>query len=177
MLAIKARGLARYVGVANHTIAHLRGLRGVDVLQVEFNPTTFQAELLAYCRKLGICFMGYGSLAGSIYGREIRGIRSSSRVLDHPVVREIAAALACDPAQVCIKWGLQHGAVCIPKTSSPARLCANANANAGAGNVNRDSRGCQSLFLVHQVVLVVSNLVLPSISRKPWGFFTSLTIL
>ena len=72
--------------------------------------------------------MGYGSLAGSIYGREIRGVRSSGRVLDHPAVKRIAATLACSEAQVLIQWGLLKGAVCIPKTADPSRLCANANA-------------------------------------------------
>ncbi|MDA9173110.1 aldo/keto reductase [bacterium] len=123
---IKERGLARFVGCANHTLHHLLGMRNVDVIQVEFNPTVYQAEMLEYCRKNDLCMMGYGILAGSIYSREIRGVTGSKSVVEHPCVHRIAASLHCSPAQVLISWGLAHGVVQIPKSNNPIRVCQNA---------------------------------------------------
>jgi diketogulonate reductase-like aldo/keto reductase len=46
--------------------------------------------------------------------------------LKHPVVREVALRAGRTPAQVLIRWGLQHGLVVLPKSTRPERIRENA---------------------------------------------------
>jgi diketogulonate reductase-like aldo/keto reductase len=45
--------------------------------------------------------------------------------LDHPVLVDIAAAVGRTPAQVVLRWHVQHGVVVIPKSADPARIAEN----------------------------------------------------
>ncbi|MGI0149245.1 MAG: aldo/keto reductase [Thermoplasmata archaeon] len=118
LLRLKEEGLARSIGVSNYTIRHLQELLPASpvppsVNQVEFHPFLYQRELLEFCRSQGIQLEAYSPLA--------RGRR-----LDHPVIREIAAQYARSPAQILIRWSLQHGLVVIPKSARPERIRENA---------------------------------------------------
>ena len=50
-------------------------------------------------------------------GRTVRGQRFS-----HSVVREVARGVGRSPAQVLLRWGIQHGAVVLPKSTHPERI-------------------------------------------------------
>ena len=84
------------------------------VNQVEFHPFLYQRELLQYCEGRRIQLEAYSPLT--------RGRR-----LKHPVIKEIAAKYRKTPAQVLIRWGLQHGLVEIPKSVRPERIRENAD--------------------------------------------------
>ncbi len=45
--------------------------------------------------------------------------------LDAPVLAEVAAAYGVTPAQVVLRWHLDHGFVVIPKSVTPERIEAN----------------------------------------------------
>ena len=47
--------------------------------------------------------------------------------LDHPVIVGIADRLGRTPAQVIIRWHLQHGIVVIPKSVNAERIRSNAD--------------------------------------------------
>jgi diketogulonate reductase-like aldo/keto reductase len=47
--------------------------------------------------------------------------------LENAVVTSIAERLGRTPAQVIVRWHLQHGTVVIPKSQSPERIRANAD--------------------------------------------------
>ncbi len=119
MVTLLRDGLCRAIGVSNYTVRHLAELLDDDhevvpaVNQVEFNPFLYQRELLAFCRERGIQLEAYSPLA--------RG-----KKLDHPVLRDVAARYAVTPAQVMIRWALQHDLVVIPKSVNPDRLAENA---------------------------------------------------
>ncbi|MCI4358501.1 MAG: aldo/keto reductase [Thermoplasmata archaeon] len=111
---LQQEGRARAIGVSNFTIAHLEALARVSevtpaVNQVEFSPFLFQAELLEYCCSHGIQLEAYSPL--------VRGRR-----LDHPVIGALAAAHGKSPAQVVLRWDLQHGVIPIPKSTRPERI-------------------------------------------------------
>jgi diketogulonate reductase-like aldo/keto reductase len=112
-------GKCRSIGVSNFTVAHLEELRRESevvpsVNQVEFSPFLFQSGLLRYCRSHGIQLEAYAPLT--------RG----RRLEDSAVVR-VARAHRKSPAQVLIRWGLQHDVVEIPKSARPDRIEENAN--------------------------------------------------
>ena len=113
-------GACRSIGVSNFTVPQLEELLASSevvpaVNQVEFSPFLFQRELLEYCRDHGIQLVAYAPLT--------RG----ERLVDRTVV-EIARAHRRTPAQVMIRWGLQHYVVEIPKSARPERIRENAGA-------------------------------------------------
>jgi diketogulonate reductase-like aldo/keto reductase len=119
MERILADGKARAIGVSNYAIRHLDELLGLAkvppaVNQVEFSPFVYQRDLLAHCVRHGIRLEAYGPL--------VRG-----RKMAHPVVEGIARKHGRTPAQVLLRWGLQHDVVVIPKSVRPERIRENAD--------------------------------------------------
>jgi methylglyoxal/glyoxal reductase len=115
---LQKEGRCRAIGVSNYMVRHLEELRSVSdvepaVDQVELHPFVYDPELLGYCERHGIRPEAWSPLT--------RGRR-----LDDPVVRAIADAHHRTPAQVLIRWGLQHGVVELPKSVQKARIVENA---------------------------------------------------
>jgi diketogulonate reductase-like aldo/keto reductase len=112
-------GKTRSIGVSNYTVRHLEELLfscqvAPAVNQVEFNPFLHQRELLDYCRAHQIQLEAYGPL--------VRGHR-----LDHPELCRVARKHGRTPAQVLIRWGIEHDLVTIPKSARPERIRENAD--------------------------------------------------
>jgi diketogulonate reductase-like aldo/keto reductase len=108
----------RSIGVSNFLVPHLKELTGAAkvlpaVNQIELTPFLQRRETVALCRQMGITLEAYSPLT--------RGQR-----LAHPVVVELATALGRSPAQVLLRWGIQHGFVVLPKSVTPARIEENA---------------------------------------------------
>jgi len=114
METLLEKGRCRAIGVSNFTIRHLEELieeRHVipSVNQVEFHPFLYQKELLKYCQNRGIQVEAYSPLA--------RGER-----LKHPRIISLATKYSKTPAQLMIRWGIQHGLVVIPKSTTEERI-------------------------------------------------------
>ena len=114
---LHADGKARAIGVSNFMVPHLQELLGVcreppSVNQVELSPFLQQRDVRALCAPHGIVVEAYSPLT--------KGVR-----LTHPVLGQVAAAVGRTPAQVLLRWGLQHGLVVLPKSTRPARLAEN----------------------------------------------------
>ncbi len=108
----RSRGLVRAWGVSNFTGSHLEemGAHGViSTNQVELHPFFRQSTLRTCCRRQGVPLTAYSPLA--------RG-----RVLEDPVLRDIAAGRGRSAAQVALRWSLQRGHLVIPKASSDGHL-------------------------------------------------------
>lgn len=104
----------RVIGVANYLLPFLKELEGYASMaplinQVEFSPYCFLKDLLATCRSHGIQLQSYTPL--------IRGKKFSD-----PRLIQIADAYGKTPAQVILRWNLQHGVSTIPKSAHPERL-------------------------------------------------------
>ena len=114
METLLKKGRCRAIGVSNFTIRHLEELiTESDVIpsvnQVEFHPFLYQRELLKYCQKQGIQVEAYSPLA--------RGER-----LKHPRISSLAQKYSKTPAQLMIRWGIEHGLVVIPKSTREERI-------------------------------------------------------
>ena len=110
---------AKAVGVSNFTIKHLKELLESSSLipvvnQVEFSPFLYQKELLKFCSEKGIKLEAYCPLT--------RG-----RKFNNPVIKSISEKYNKTPAQIMIRWGLQHGIIEIPKSGNKNHLFENAN--------------------------------------------------
>jgi diketogulonate reductase-like aldo/keto reductase len=114
---LQKEGVCRAIGVSNYTVRHLEELRHADVVpavdQVEFHPFVFDPELLSYCTRLGIRLEAWSPL-------------TRARRLDHPVIQTVAAAHHRTPAQVLVRWGLEHEVLEIPKSVHADRIRENA---------------------------------------------------
>jgi 2,5-diketo-D-gluconate reductase A len=117
LLSAQQDGLAVDVGVSNYSLAQIDELTAATgtapaVNQIEWSPLRFDAGLLAGHRERHVVLEGYSGLRGG--------------VLEHPVVLGIAERLGRTPAQVVIRWHLEHSTVVIPKSGRPERVAANA---------------------------------------------------
>jgi diketogulonate reductase-like aldo/keto reductase len=116
LLRARDAGLARAVGVSNYSVSVLDRLAVEtgeipEVNQVQYGPTLHDPQLLLDHRERGVVFEGYQAL--------------KMTPLAHPDVLEIAAGHGVTPAQVALRWHVQHGVVCIPKSATPERICSN----------------------------------------------------
>jgi diketogulonate reductase-like aldo/keto reductase len=114
MERIAADGKARAVGVSNYTIRHLDELLAQATVppavnQVEFHPFLFQRDLLAHCRRRGIQLEAYAPLV-------------KAQRMEHPILVRIARKHRKSPAQVLVRWCLEHEVVVIPKSVRPERI-------------------------------------------------------
>lgn len=116
MLVLRDAGKVRHVGVSNFTPSQLaEALRHAPIFcnQVEYHPFLAQDALLDSCRTNGVLFTAYSPIA--------RG-----RVLEDPVLTEIGGAHDRSPAQVALRWLLDHDQVAVvPKASTAEHLRAN----------------------------------------------------
>jgi 2,5-diketo-D-gluconate reductase A len=115
---IEARddGLARAIGVSNFSTAQLDELIAATgeapaVNQIRWSPIRYDAKLLAAHRERGVVVEGYSPL---------KDVDLSS-----PVLAQIAAAHDVTPAQVVLRWHIEHRIVVIPKSVTPQRIRSN----------------------------------------------------
>jgi diketogulonate reductase-like aldo/keto reductase len=112
---LREQGLTRAIGVSNFGRERLRKLGGVKpaVNQVQLSPFHYRRALLDYCAEQGIVFEAYSPLE--------RG-----KALADPRIGAVAERTGRTPAQVMLRWGIQRGAVVIPKSSNRDRIRENA---------------------------------------------------
>ncbi|MDJ0360305.1 aldo/keto reductase [Rhodococcus sp. H29-C3] len=114
---LKADGRIGSIGVSNFTIPTLERLieevgETPSVNQVEVHPHFVQTELRAFHTEKGIATEAWSPLG-------------SGTVLDDPALAPIAEAHGVTPAQVVLRWHIQHGNVVIPKSVTPKRIASN----------------------------------------------------
>jgi diketogulonate reductase-like aldo/keto reductase len=119
-------GRVRAIGVSNFMVDHLtRLLDHASVIpavnQIEVHPYFVQAEVQAFGAERGILTQAWSPIGGITFYRE--GGHASA--LEDPVISRIAHAHAKSPAQVMLRWGLQHGRSVIPKSVRPDRIAEN----------------------------------------------------
>jgi diketogulonate reductase-like aldo/keto reductase len=118
MVHLLQEGKVRAIGVSNFSIDDLKQiLNDSDILpavnQVEFHPFLYQKDLLSFCERNGIQLEAYSPLT--------RGMR-----LNHPTIVNTAKKYDNKtPAQILIRWSLQHNLVVIPKSILEQRILEN----------------------------------------------------
>ncbi len=113
----KADGRAGSVGVSNFQVAHLEKLAAEAatvpaVNQVELHPYFANREVAEYCADHGIGVEAWSPIA-------------QGGVLDDAVITEIAQRVDRSPAQVTLRWHIQHGYIVFPKSTTPSRIAEN----------------------------------------------------
>ncbi len=116
-IELRQSGRVRSIGVSNFEPEHLHRIietTGVvpAINQIELHPF-FQQRLLRDFHDLhGIVTEAWGPIA--------RGA-----VDDDPLLVVLANSYGRSPAQIALRWEIQHGIVTIPKSATPARIASN----------------------------------------------------
>ncbi|MBS2015323.1 MAG: aldo/keto reductase [Deltaproteobacteria bacterium] len=115
---IKAEKRARHIGVSNYLVNHLEEMKGYakelpEVNQIEVHPFLQHRDTRAWCAKNGIVVEAYSPLT--------RGQR-----LQDPRIAAVAERVRKTPAQVLVRWSVQHGMVPLPKSVREPRIVENA---------------------------------------------------
>lgn len=115
---LKADGLAKHIGVSNYLVMHLNELFETakelpEVNQIEIHPFLQHRDTRALCDEKKIVVEAYSPLT--------RGRR-----LGDPTLVAIAKEVGRTPAQVILRWGVQHNLVVLPKSTHDDRIAENA---------------------------------------------------
>lgn len=104
----------RAIGISNFEVADMEELFTYArvrpaINQVKFSVFDFRRDLLDYCEAQHIALEAYSPLT--------RGVS-----LSDPTLLELAAHYKKTPAQIMLRWCLEHNVITIPKSSNPERL-------------------------------------------------------
>jgi diketogulonate reductase-like aldo/keto reductase len=118
LAACRERGLTRHVGVSNFSVRRLREAMRISPVplladQVQFHPYRPQRDLLELCRKRDVLLTAYSPLG-------------HGGVVVDDTLRKVGQRYGKTPAQVALRWAIQHDNVAaIPKASSRRHLAEN----------------------------------------------------
>jgi diketogulonate reductase-like aldo/keto reductase len=115
---LRAAGTIGSWGVSNFDLSDMQDLIDIpgggevstDQVLYNLNYRGIEYDLLPWCERSGLPIMAYSPI-------------EQARVLDHPVLKSVAARHHATPAQVALAWVLRKDNVCaIPRASSPAHV-------------------------------------------------------
>jgi len=118
LMQAQAQGLTKQIGISNFNIAltqeaiEVVGAANIATLQIELSPYLQNRRVVEFARSQGIHITSYMTLA---YGK----------VLQDPVIRQIAQQHGATAAQVALAWALQLGYAVIPSSTQRANLQGN----------------------------------------------------
>jgi 2,5-diketo-D-gluconate reductase B len=123
LMAARAKGLTRRIGVSNFNIALLQeaiaavGAANIATNQIELSPYLQNRQVAGFAQKHGIHITSYMTLA---YGK----------LLKDPLLEQIAQRHGATVAQVALAWAMQLGYAVIPSSTKKANLESNLRAPA-----------------------------------------------
>lgn len=107
------------IGVSNFNTEHLEALLAQVSIkpvinQIEFHPYLTQSQLRRYLEVQNIQAESWSPLM-------------NAQILEDATVKAVASEIGKTPAQVIIRWNVEHGVVVIPKSVTPSRIEENLN--------------------------------------------------
>lgn len=114
LIRAKDEGKVRDIGVSNYseqqiqTLIEATGIKPV-VNQIEWSPFGWSKQMFDFCKENAIVIQAYSPL-------------THSQRIDDGVVAQIADKHNKTPAQILIRWSLQHGLVPLPKAETTQHI-------------------------------------------------------
>ncbi|MBR3971909.1 MAG: aldo/keto reductase [Ruminococcus sp.] len=116
LISLYEQGLVKAIGVSNFKPHHLEPLMYTNVKpmvnQIEFHPGFMQNETVAFCKDNDILVEAWSPMA--------RG-----EIFSHPTIKTLSEKYRCTPAQLCVRWCLQHSVLPLPKSVTAERIRSN----------------------------------------------------
>lgn len=118
---LKSENTIRSIGICNVTAPLLEETirlspATIDFAQIEFHPYLYQPDVLEIANQNDIEVVAESPLA-------------NGRVLDDDVINRMAERKNVSPSQVVLAWILAHGAIPIPRSSTPEHIRENFRAS------------------------------------------------
>ena len=118
MIEARDAGRTTTIGVSNYSLAEIDELTAETgetpaVNQIRWGPRLYDAAEVAGHRERGVVIEGYSPF--------------KTTRLNDPVLTGIAGTHGVSPAQVVVRWHIQHEIVVIPKSVTPERIHTNAD--------------------------------------------------
>jgi diketogulonate reductase-like aldo/keto reductase len=112
-------GKCKSIGVSNYMVKHLEEHMEKSsvvpaVNQIELNPFVFEADVLDYCKNHNIAVQAYTPI-------------TKGKKFKDPEIKRLSEKYEKTPAQVMLRWAIQHNVIVIPKSSTPERIKENAD--------------------------------------------------
>lgn len=118
LIKLYKEGRIRAIGVSNFCPHHLEALVKSEVVpmvnQIEYHPGLMWPETATYCKANNILIEAWSPL-------------SRGRVFEDAAIQSLCAKYGKTPAQICLRWELQHGVCPLPKSVTPSRIEENAD--------------------------------------------------
>jgi methylglyoxal/glyoxal reductase len=117
MARARELGYARSIGISNFSASEVEKLLATSAVppvvnQVEFSPFKYRRALLEACQQRDVVLEAYSPLG-------------TGRNLGRREVKRIAQRVGKSPAQVLLRWCVQHGIPVIPKSTHRERIAEN----------------------------------------------------
>ena len=117
METLLARGWVRAIGVSNFDREHLEHLLTSAqvppaVNQIEYHPYRRNHALVSWCKEREIAVVAHSPL-------------SAPGLLQEPLLLTLAERYGKTPAQIVLRWYVQHGVVPLPSSTNAAHIAAN----------------------------------------------------
>ncbi len=115
-LALRDAGRVSAVGVSNYSVSQVDELvratgAAPEVNQIRWGPALYDEREVEDHRRRGVVLEGYSPF--------------KTTDLRHPVLADVAGRYGVTPAQVVVRWHVDHGIVVIPKSATPERIASN----------------------------------------------------
>jgi diketogulonate reductase-like aldo/keto reductase len=113
-------GKCKSIGLSDVTLEKVREIVAAArikpaVVQVESHPYLPEWELLDFCREHGIVLLAFAPLGHGL----------DPKVLEDPVIMNIAERAGKTPAQVALAWAVQRGTAFLTTSTKPRNIQAN----------------------------------------------------
>jgi 2,5-diketo-D-gluconate reductase A len=110
----RERGYARSIGVSNYGVRDLERVIAAATVppvvnQVQFSPFEYRRKLLEASERHDVALEAYSPLG-------------TGRHLANRTVKQLASRIGRTPAQVLLRWCLQHNLIVIPKSAHRDRI-------------------------------------------------------
>lgn len=120
-------GVIRVIGVSNFQECHLkRVFERCEIRpmtnEIECNPYLTVRPLCAFCQAEGIRVINWFPLGGPKEPLVPYPVAEFPYLLEEPVLRELGSRYGKSPAQIALRWAIDHQISPIPKSSNPARI-------------------------------------------------------
>jgi diketogulonate reductase-like aldo/keto reductase len=125
------------------------------VNQIEVHPFNTRFEIANFCKTHSIIVEAYAPL--------VRALR-----MKHPTIVSLSKKYSCSPAQLLVRWSLQHDYVPLPKSVKKARILENAE----IGEFDIDDEDMKTMDELDEYLVTGKN-ILNSVCSKPSPFVES----